>query len=143
MLDITSAQKILHDAGIRLTPQRLMVVEALAGNRTHPTVENIYELVRRKYPTVSLATVYHTVTLLARYGLIRELHAGKDGLRCDPDTSQHAHAYCRQCGKIADVELSSKLCVKEETLDNFLIAGVEVSLFGLCNDCRAQQEPAS
>lgn len=133
MLTLDSAVTILRQSGIRVTPQRLMVIDALVDNRTHPTVEHIYEFVRRSYPTISLATVYQTLAMLARHGLITELHGGRDGLRCDPDTSSHAHAYCRICGAIMDIPLPAMDCTTE--LSGFKAEHLELSIYGRCDSC--------
>ncbi len=135
MLAADSAREALRSAGIRLTPQRLMIIDALVGNRTHPTIEMIYDTVRARYPSVSLATVYQTVTLLGKHGLVLELRGGKDGLRCDPDTSVHAHAYCAHCGAVADVPLSTPMALDTNELDAFTITQVEIALHGLCARC--------
>jgi Fur family peroxide stress response transcriptional regulator len=139
MLTADAAKHALQRAGVRLTPQRLMIVDVLVGNRTHPTVEQIYATARRQYPTLSLATVYHTVDLLARHGLILELRGSKDGLRCDPDTTDHAHAFCTNCGEVFDVMLPAPIAVAPEQIDGFQARRVEISLYGECNVCRAQQ----
>ena len=136
MLTLESARRALRTARVRLTPQRLMVIDVLMDNRTHPTVEEVYDTVRRRYPKISLATVYNTVALLARHNLILELHGGKDGLRCDPDTTSHAHAYCRSCGEVFDIPLRAQMpCTKTD----FCVEHIEVTLQGLCRNCREQE----
>ncbi|MHB9129808.1 MAG: Fur family transcriptional regulator [Armatimonadota bacterium] len=143
MLNADAARTALRTAGVRLTPQRLMVVEALVGNYSHPTVDQVYERVRQKYPTVSLATVYHTVALLARHSLILELHGGGEGLRCDPQTTPHAHAYCRHCSRVFDVPLPGDLAWQEQTLDGFCPTHFEVSLHGVCAACKSSSSDLS
>lgn len=138
MLTAESAQCALHTSGFRLTPQRLMVVNVLIDNKTHPTIEQIYERVRQHYPTISLATIYQTVTLLAKQGLVSELNGGKDGVRCDPDTSPHAHAYCQLCGGVFDVPVTAPLSWPPATLAGFILDRVEVSLYGHCSHCTTQ-----
>jgi len=135
MLTIQTARSVLRDAGIRLTPQRLMIVEVLIGNRTHPTVEQVYDVVRKQYPTISLATVYKTLSLLAQNRLIIELQGGRDGLRYDPDTSLHAHAYCAQCHRILDIPVPFQVAWDEPQLTGFQPTQVEISLTGYCAQC--------
>jgi Fur family peroxide stress response transcriptional regulator len=138
MLDQHVAVITLRDSGVRMTPQRLLVIEALAGNRSHPTVEQIFEYVRERYPTVSLATVYQSLALLSRHGLITELHGDRGTLRCDPDTSSHAHAYCRRCGLVMDVPLPPAATHTALDLDTFNPTQVEVSIYGVCAACAGQ-----
>lgn len=135
MLTLNSARSALHDANVRLTPQRLMVVDVLIGNQTHPTVEQVYEVVKQHYPTISLATVYKTLALLARNGLICELQGARDGLRYDPNTVPHAHTHCLHCGTLHDVPLSIPLYWDEYQLAGFKLDHVEVTLTGYCAQC--------
>ena len=112
-----------------------MIMEVLVDNRTHPTVDQVYLEVRTQYPTVSLATVYSTLALLARCGLILELHGGKDGLRCDPETAPHAHAYCEHCGGVFDFALPAMPAWHDAELAGFQPRGTEISIFGICAQC--------
>lgn len=136
LLDADVARAVMRGGGMRLTPQRLMVVNALVGNRCHPTVEEVYHLVRQQYPAVSLATIYHTVALLAKHGLIQTLRAGADGLRCDPDTSSHAHAYCDGCGAVFDIPLPASLDLGPIDAGGFQTTQTEIALHGRCRRCR-------
>lgn len=135
MLESDQARQVLRDAGVRLTPQRLYIVDALVDNRSHPTVDALYAMVRQKYPNVSLATVYQTVALLGRHGLILELRGAGDALRCDPNTTPHAHAYCRGCGAVHDVPLPTALTEMRWDTAPFITNGVEISLKGWCTHC--------
>lgn len=63
----------LRQGGFRLTPQCLVVLSILADNRQHPSLEQIYQQLRRQFPTTSLATIYNTVTLLKEFGQVLEL----------------------------------------------------------------------
>jgi Fur family transcriptional regulator, peroxide stress response regulator len=137
MLTLESAIHAFRDAHIRMTPQRLLVIEALVGNHTHPTVEQLYDRVCTNCPTVALATVYQTVALLARHGLILELHSGPEGLRCDPDTSPHAHAYCEQCGQVFDIPLTEPVTLSKVDLQGFHAKQTELSFYGRCPDCQS------
>ena len=135
MLTLDNARTMLRREGVRLTPQRLMIVEMLVGNREHPTIDRIHQIVLVRYPSISLATVYNTVTLLAHYGLVSLLHGGKDGLRLDPDTTPHAHAHCVGCGKVFDVPINQQAILNDQVLQGFQWKRIEVSVFGYCPDC--------
>lgn len=135
MLTLDDARAILRNESVRLTPQRLMIAEVLIGSVNHPTVEQIHEIVLSRYPSISLATVYNTVTLLARYGLIRLLHGGKDGLRVDPDTTPHAHAHCIHCGEVSSIPIHRQVELDMPALRDFQQDQLEVSVFGSCNRC--------
>jgi len=140
MLTIDDARRILRDENVRLKPQRLMIAEVLIGSREHPTVERIHDVILARYPSISLATVYNTATLLARYGLINLLHGGKDGLRLDPDTTPHAHAHCVQCGQVLDVSIQKPAAVNDRDLQGFRETRMEISVFGCCPQCAENGE---
>ncbi len=140
MLTLESAQQALRGAGVRLTPQRTLIINALVGNRAHPTVEQLYHLARARYAGISLATVYHTVSLLARHGLLLELHGDSAGLRCDPDTQPHAHAYCLACHAVLDISLVAAPipCTADDL--PFTPVATELSLYGYCPTCAAPHD---
>lgn len=135
MLTVDIAHTALRQAGLRITAQRLLVIDALIDNRTHPTVEEIHSHVQQRFPTISLATVYQTLARLAQQGLIRELRGGKDGMRCDPDTSPHGHAYCEGCGLIFDMPLDTERTDEPLHLTGFVPYKTEIFVYGLCDAC--------
>lgn len=141
MLSLDDARTILRNESVRLTPQRLMIAEVLIGSRDHPTVEKIHEIVLSRYPSISLATVYNTVTLLSRYGLVSILHGGKDGLRLDPETTPHAHAHCMHCGDVCDVPIREHAKLESRALNGFQWDQMEVSIFGSCARCTESVQP--
>ena len=144
MLTLEDARIILRNESVRLTPQRLMIAEVLMESCDHPTVERIHEIVLAKYPSISLATVYNTATLLSRYGLVHIIHGGKDGLRLDPEMTPHAHTHCIHCGSVQNIPFMKEAELDKQALRGFACEQMEVSIFGLCPECKqaAQQEHA-
>ncbi len=94
----------LWDIGLKVTPQRQAILKLLKGNRTHPSVEDIFHEVLKKYPRVSLATIYNTLSKLANAEAIQALDIDPNKKRFDPSLSHHLHSYCRVCRKIYDVD---------------------------------------
>ena len=87
------ALRVLRESGMRLTPQRRAVIEALSGDTTHPFAEDVASRVATKMPGVSLSTVYKTLHEFAALGLIHEL--GSSGaMRFDAEPEPHAHVEC-------------------------------------------------
>ncbi|HEX2950183.1 MAG TPA: Fur family transcriptional regulator [Armatimonadota bacterium] len=136
MLTIDKALHVFHTTGARVTPQRMMIVQVLVGNQTHPTVEDIFMRVRESYPTISLATVYHTLSLLAQHGLILELRGIKDRVHCDPNTRPHAHAYCEKCDAVFDLPIETQPMWTGNMLAGFTISRVDIMAYGECADCK-------
>jgi len=135
MLTLEDVRMVLRKESIRLTPQRIVIMDVLVDITEHPTVERVREIALARHPSISLATVYNTVTLLARHGLIVLLHGGKDGLRVDPNTSPHGHAYCLRCGAVTDMSIKKPARLDEAMLDGFRKERTEVSVYGYCAKC--------
>lgn len=129
----------LRDAGQRLTPQRLAVLNILAQSSEHPSVERIYEQVAREFPTTSLATVYKTLTLLKSLDQVLELGFAHWGSRYDGKTPHpHPHAVCLRCGAIADPEVphAQEMAQEMARRSGYRIDRHQLDFFGLCPNCR-------
>jgi len=129
----------LKDHHSRITPQRLAVLKVLAASEGHPSVEQIYEQVKRRFPTTSLATIYKTVTLLKELNEVLELGFPEGSNRYDGHRPYpHPHLICTKCKKIIDPDLSSlEDLAKEVTKETgFQITTHRVDFFGLCRECQ-------
>lgn len=122
----------LRAAGLRLTPQRLAVIECIADDETHPTAQELYERLRSRFPTMSVATVYNTLSALGSIGHCRQLDMGGPS-RFDPNVEPHDHAVCERCGAIRDVELPRE--VDGRAVPGFQVARVERIYRGICTPC--------
>lgn len=103
MNSIEDAIRKCRDRGMRITPQRILILRQLLGNRNHPTAEDIYRAVCHTYPNISLATVYNTLNMLIELEEIRELSNNNGNRRFDPNLHPHDHAVCDVCGRVFDV----------------------------------------
>lgn len=125
-------------AGLRLTQQRLSVFQEILGARDHPTAEAIHRRLRQGAPTLSLDTVYRTLALLERCGLVHRVLDPGGGDRFDAVTDGHAHAVCRICGRFDDLPLEPR--DGQELPEAGSWGRVErrhVVCFGVCNACLA------
>lgn len=122
--------------GIKLTPQRLAILQYLEGNENHPSAEEIYTEISGKFPTMSLATVYNTLEVLKRKGEVQELTIDPDKKRFDPDAGPHHHLICTGCRRIVDIYVDYDLNVPAGQRRDFEITGSHVEFYGLCPDCR-------
>lgn len=123
---------------MKLTPQRLSILSYLDGNREHPTAEDIYRKVSRKFPTMSLATVYNTLETLKRQGMLTEITIDPDKRHFDPNREKHHHLICSKCKRIADIQIEFDLAVPKESMQGFEIIGNHVEFYGICPDCRKE-----
>jgi len=98
---------LFRENGYKVTPQRLAICEEVLSSREHPSAEMIFEKVSKKYPSLSLTTVYHTLDLLKELELVHELRFDNHSSRFDPNTSIHVNVICRRCGKIEDYNSDS------------------------------------
>jgi len=129
-----------HDS--RITPQRMAVLKVLASSDGHPSVEKIYEQVKRRFPTTSLATVYKTVTLLKELDEVLELGFPEGSNRYDGHRPYpHPHLICTKCKKIIDPDLESLEDVTQELVSEtgFQITSHRLDFFGICPDCQAKR----
>lgn len=139
---LTEMVSRLQAREIRMTPQRLAVLKILAGNTSHPTVEEIYEGVRRQFPTTSLATVYKTVSLLKSLNEVLELGFPDGSNRYDGSRPYpHPHVICTKCRKIVDPELVDldDLRAEMSRKTGYQIAYHRLDFFGICPDCQERR----
>lgn len=126
--------------GFKLTPQRIAILKFLEGNTNHPTADDIYTEIKKKYPTVSFATVYNTVQALRDRGELLEITIDPERKHFDPNPSAHHHIMCTGCGKIGDVffDYSESLGLPEEVTREFAVTGNHIDFYGVCSNCRAK-----
>jgi len=123
----------------RITPQRMAVLKILASSDGHPSVEEIHEQVKRRFPTTSLATIYKTVTLLKELDEVLELGFPEGSNRYDGNKPYpHPHLICTKCKKIIDPDLESLEGMTKELVSDtgFQIISHRLDFFGLCPDCQ-------
>lgn len=125
--------------GLRLTPQRDMLLRVLSGTRGHPTADDLVRRVRAVLPTVSHATVYRNLQELIRAGLIRTLDRAGAAAQFEVNPDEHHHFVCRRCGRVWDVYLASvdvRVNRRRTAIAGFRVDRREVQLHGLCAACR-------
>ena len=129
----------LSEQGYRLTPQRVMILSAIENSDNHISAEEIYAQVVAKYPNVNISTVYRTLELLKRLGLVTETNLGGGRVRYHPgEKGHHHHLVCQKCGAIIDVDESTLARLEDVLLHryDFKASMRHVAIFGLCGNCR-------
>jgi len=133
----TSLRHTLHERGMRMTPQRQLVLDAV---RTlgHATPEQICAQVQRFAPAVNITTVYRTLDLLDRIGLVRHTHLGHGAPTYSAQEHQHVHLVCHSCGAVTEVprELMDGLAADLADRLGFALDVSHLALSGLCTDCQ-------
>ncbi|HPQ66607.1 MAG TPA: transcriptional repressor [bacterium] len=122
---------------MRRTRQRSAILEELRKVKTHPTAEEVHEMVRRRLPRISLGTVYRNLEALSAAGTIRKLATAGSRKRFDADSRNHYHLRCVGCGRVVDLELSVEERLNEEAARStgYRVLGHELEFQGWCPDC--------
>ena len=128
----------LRQSGVRVTPQRLAIAEAVLNSTDHPTVQQIHERVQQHFPSMTLATVYSTLGVLSKSGLIQELPFAKQS-RYESNVSPHVNLVCIGCGNLTDADESSETIVRlreqVSTATSFHVMWQRVDFHGWCPAC--------
>lgn len=132
-------QQKLKERNISLSHQRLKILEYLAQNRCHPTVDQIFTSLQREISTLSRTTVYNTLHVLAEAGLVRAISVGDAETRYDIATENHGHFKCESCGEIYDFEIDAGRLTSKD-LAQFKIQDQNVYFKGLCPKCLAGKQ---
>ena len=123
-------------SNLRMTRQRKVILEELCKVKTHPSADEVYEMVRKRLPRISLGTVYRNLEILSESGDIQKLEPGCSLKRFDGDTSEHCHIRCVRCDRIADAPLPDvKIDLEKVKSTDFEITGHRLEFLGLCSDC--------
>ncbi len=139
LLKIENVGQYLRDAGIKPSIQRLKIFEILAKSYEHPTVENIYTQLSPEIPTLSKTTVYNTLKLFQKHGLVMVINIEDNETRYDADTSFHGHFKCNVCGKVSDFNIPNTQPLIE-SLKGSLITESHYYLKGICAECRLRTD---
>ncbi len=129
----------LRDEGFRITPQRIAIVEYLLKTEDHPSADIIHKVIRKRFPMVSLSTVYKTLELLKEKKLVNEIDVDGEA-RFDAHTDDHINLVCMNCGKIDDIDEDSlrEIQVKAARKSKYLILKSSFELSGYCSDCKSK-----
>jgi Fur family peroxide stress response transcriptional regulator len=123
---------------LKITPQRVAIYKELINLDTHPTADDIYQLVKKEYPNMSFDTVNRTLQTFAAVDLVDVVEIFGGAKRFDPDLANHHHLHCIRCGAILDFSsrIYDNLEVPDDIGDQFQVLRKRVVLIGLCKACR-------
>jgi len=132
----------LESAGRRITPQRMIVCEALLAHGSHPTATQVWQRVHETHPSISQATVYNTITVLEELRLVQKLEiTGDEHAHYDINIEPHVNAFCTRCGRITDVftdTLEALLVLVAHRSRYQLSPDSGVIVYGICDVCQAK-----
>lgn len=137
MVDRDVVTKVLREKAVKVTPQRVAVLEFLYGNPDHPSADEVYRQVQKRYPNISRATIYNTIKALTENGLLQEILVQQEKTHVDWNVSSHHHFKCIKCGKVEDVPYEVLTVEKvAKSMEGHKIDEVRVVMEGACKDCR-------
>ena len=131
----TEIAEKLSEKGLRVTPQRMAILEAITGMENHPTAENVIEYIKEKHPNISVGTVYKVLESFVEKELLTKVKTESGVMRYDPLLDNHHHRYCADSNRIEDYkdEALDQLIsnyFSEKGIENFSIDNIQLHITG-------------
>ena len=138
---VNGFSEVCRRYGVKATHQRTIIYRELAGTNGHPDAETIYARVRKRIPAISLDTVYRTLRLLEKKGLILRVGSHGEKTRFDANTNRHHHFVCTECGFMGDFynETWGDFRVPNDVMEMGKVDSVHVELRGICKVCQGKR----
>jgi Fur family ferric uptake transcriptional regulator len=126
----------LHERGLRMTPQRQLVLDAVRALH-HATPEQVCHQVQRTTPTVNITTIYRALDLLEGLGLVRHTHLGHGAPMYSAEEHEHLHLVCHRCGRVTEQpkDLLAPVADRLRTECGFELDASHLALSGTCREC--------
>ncbi len=134
----------LRRKGLKLTPQRRLIIGILLEDRSHPTVDEVYRKVLKAMPEVSRTTVYNTIREMMNLGAVAEAgRFGGGGIRYETSDEPHNHFFCVRCKSLVDVNIPAhEVGDVGEQLPGCVVLQRRLTLYGVCSKCRESERAA-
>jgi len=134
---LDSFDQACKQACLKLTHQRQVVFQELVKTPDHPSAELLYQRIRKKIPTISLDTVYRTLTTLEKHGLVKRVDTVESQAHFEAAGMSHHHVICNQCGKILDFQWDT---LDSSPLSEILkqwgqVDSTSLTVYGTCSNC--------
>ncbi|MBN1537389.1 MAG: transcriptional repressor [Anaerolineales bacterium] len=129
----------IRESGGRITSHRLALIRLLAASEGHPNATQLYEALRRQFPTISLATIYKTLALLKDEGEVLEIDLHNDSHYDGNKPYSHPHLICTHCNRIFDGDIISGIQNLNQEIEekcNFQVSRHQLVFYGLCEECQ-------
>ena len=134
-LSVSDVEAMASAQGFKMTPQRRAITGFLEKAKTHPSADDVYFAVNKKFPMTSRATVYNTLNWLKSVGMLQVRFDG-DKVLYDPNIERHHHFVCRTCGKVEDIGYEAIKDIGEIDLPGGNVAeSHEITVRGTCAGC--------
>jgi Fur family ferric uptake transcriptional regulator len=134
---------MLSSKGLRITRQRQIILEEIKKVTSHPTADEVFHLVRKRLPRISLGTVYRNLEILAESGIIQQLLMCGSQKRFDGNPETHSHVRCVHCGRVADLSIDMPELQIGNLVEGFDIVGYRLEFLGVCPACKSARRPGT
>jgi len=126
---------------LRMTNQREIILRELRKSKQHLTADELYDIVKKDMPRISLATVYRNLEVLSEAGLIGKLEISGRQKRFDYDVEEHDHVYCVVCHRVDNLDIKIKGVGPREVgvVQGYTITGYRLEALGICLDCQKKE----
>lgn len=127
---------------LRMTNQREMILRELVKNKKHLTADELYDIVKKVMPRISLATVYRNLEILSEAGIIGKLEISGRQKRFDYDPEDHDHIYCAVCHRVdnLNIERSGDEAKKMASVEGYSVTGYRLEIIGICESCQKKEK---
>jgi Fur family peroxide stress response transcriptional regulator len=140
-----SFRQLCEEHGLAVTHQRQVLYEVMQQMPGHPSPDEVYLRVRKRIPSISLATVYKNIRLFLDSGILQEVSPHHGSLRVEMNRHPHHHLVCTRCKRITDIDESSiaELPRRKKLAGGFLVQRYAIDVLGLCVECQADNPSAT
>lgn len=127
---------------LRMTNQREIILRELIRSQGHLAADELYDIVKKIMPRISLATVYRNLEILSEAGMIGKLEISGRQKRFDYDPSEHDHIYCVVCHRVDNLEMVHKGLTIEEfgAVAGYSVTGCRLEIVGVCPECQRKRD---
>ncbi|MGL1930550.1 MAG: transcriptional repressor [Desulfotalea sp.] len=125
---------------MRMTKQRIAILQELQKSCQHLTADVLYDRVRKVLPKVSLATIYRNLELMAEGRMIKQLDVGGSKKVFDADVTPHHHIFCLSCHRVDNIDFTGEDHFLEVEKSDYKISGYRIDIVGICKNCSKNNE---
>ncbi|MDP2850487.1 MAG: Fur family transcriptional regulator [Sulfuricurvum sp.] len=129
-------EHLLKHHRLKATPQRLAIIQ-LMHQAGHITIDELYQMIREKFSSISLATLYKNVNTMLDVTLIREVKIAGQKTKYEIEKESHAHIVCKSCGELKDIAVDPlSLLQKSMAVNHYKMDEVSIVISGICPECQ-------
>jgi len=131
---MTNYISLLKENDLKATIQRTSILQSI-DKAGHINIDDIYEDVKKQYPTLSLATIYKNIIMMQESNVIVEVPMNGEKSKYELKKEEHMHLICQACGEIQDTAITQKTH-EALVIENFQLNSSQINLYGLCQKCQ-------